>query len=63
MGEGGCLADLKPEYIKGVANWQQGRLSITQFEPDGSQFLAQAGADIEGQNGVGREAYQRVAGQ
>lgn len=45
--EGGCLADLNQEYIKGMANWQQG-LSITKFEPEGSQYLARAVPMLKG---------------
>lgn len=38
--EGGCLCDLKPEYVKGIPNWQHGMVHVS-FEKSGSQFYAQ----------------------
>lgn len=45
--EGGCLCDLDPEYIEGVADWQHGLTQFT-FEREGNLFFPQAIPIIDG---------------
>ncbi len=46
--ESGCLCDLDPEYISGVADWQHG-LTLVNFERNGSQYFAEPVPIINGQ--------------
>ncbi len=38
--ESGCLCDLNPEYISGVADWQHG-LTLVSFERQGTHYFAE----------------------
>ncbi len=44
--EAGCLCDLQPEYIDGVADWQHG-VGLVSFEKKGVQFYARTIPIIE----------------
>lgn len=46
--ESGCLCELEPEYVNGVANWQHG-ITLVTFERDGSQYYMQPIPIIKGQ--------------
>jgi hypothetical protein len=46
--ESGCLCELEPEYVNGVANWQHG-ITLVTFERDGSQYYMQPIQIIKGQ--------------
>lgn len=46
--ESGCLCDLDPEYISGVADWQHG-VTLVSFERKGHQYFAQPIPIIHGQ--------------
>lgn len=55
--ESGCLCDLEPEYIDGVADWQHG-ITLVTFERDGLQYYMQPIPIIKGQIIYGRTKIQ-----